>query len=237
MQPQQLPFFKKSIPMIGILAVVSLFSYLFVDESLKLWIQPNSIPGDLKAVFNYLSAFGHGAGCLIAVLLILNFDFERRRGIWLVLGSTILAGTVTAVVKVLVQRSRPFYEVTGAEMTLNEALSNNAMHSFPSGHTATAVSLALALSILYPRAQKLMLSFAAITALQRVVSQSHYVSDVFAGMVVGIVSVHAALFVLKRFNIQFLSPSERSLSKLDFRSFGTKATDVDVNLARMEPHA
>jgi membrane-associated phospholipid phosphatase len=237
MQRPQLPFLMNSLPTIAILAVGSLCSYLFVDESLRSWLQPSSLPGDLKALFNYLSAFGHGAGCLIAILLILNFDFERRRGIWLVLGSTIIAGTVTAIVKVLVQRARPFYEASGADLTINEALSNNAMHSFPSGHTATAFSLALAISILYPRAQKLMLTLAAITALQRVVSQSHYVSDIFAGMVVGILSVHAALFFLQRFQVDFLRPTNRLSTKPAIRSYGMEATQVEGSRARMEPHA
>ncbi len=237
MQAPPLPSLKKSLPTVGILAVASLLSFWFVDQSLRLWIQPNSIPGDLKALFNYLSAFGHGAGCLITILLILNFDFERRRGIWLVLGSTILAGTVTAFVKVLVQRSRPFYEASGAELTLNEALSNNAMHSFPSGHTATAVSLALALSILYPRARKLMFSLAVITGVQRIVSQNHYASDVFAGVIVGILSVHVAIVVLQRFNIDFLQPVEPSLTRFKLRTHGEEAMHVEVGRGRVNPHA
>lgn len=237
MRPPRLPFLMSSRPTVGILALLSVLSYLIVDQSLSAWIQPSSIPGDLKAVFNYLSAFGHGTGCLLAILLILNLDYGRRRGIWLVLGSTIIAGSVTSVVKVLVQRARPFYEATGADVTLNEALSNNAMHSFPSGHTATAFSLALALCILYPRAQKLFLSLAAITAVQRIVSQNHYASDVFAGMVIGILSVHVAMYVLQRLNIDFLPPPRALLSPVKVRTHGTKADHVEVNCAGMEPHA
>ena len=82
MQPKQLPPLKKSLITIGVLAIASLFSFLVVDESLMTNARLESLlPGDLLDVINHIGAFGHGAGCLVAVLLILNFDANGRRGI------------------------------------------------------------------------------------------------------------------------------------------------------------
>jgi membrane-associated phospholipid phosphatase len=54
------------------------------------------------------------------------------------------------------------------------------IQSFPSGHTATAVGLAVGLSAVYPRGWWLFASFAALAATQRIESGAHYVTDTFA---------------------------------------------------------
>ena len=58
---------------------------------------------------------------------------------------------------------------------------NEDMQSFPSGHTATAVGLAIALTMLYPRGWWLFGILAILAATQRIDSQAHYLSDVLAG--------------------------------------------------------
>ena len=55
------------------------------------------------------------------------------------------------------------------------------LHSFPSGHTATAVGLAVGLSFLLPRGRWLFAIFAALAAMQRIESQAHFLSDTLAG--------------------------------------------------------
>ncbi len=58
--------------------------------------------------------------------------------------------------------------------------------SFPSGHTMTAFSIALVLSYFYPGLEG-MLFFAALSiAFSRIVLGMHFLSDVLAGMVLGI---------------------------------------------------
>ncbi len=59
------------------------------------------------------------------------------------------------------------------------------LQSFPSGHTATAVCFAIALSVLYPRGWWLFAILAVAAGAQRMVSQSHYLSDVLVGAALG----------------------------------------------------
>ncbi|MEM7475000.1 MAG: phosphatase PAP2 family protein [Planctomycetota bacterium] len=56
--------------------------------------------------------------------------------------------------------------------------------SFPSGHAATAVGLAIALSILFPRSAPIFGILAVSACLQRMTSGAHYASDVLAGAAV-----------------------------------------------------
>jgi membrane-associated phospholipid phosphatase len=51
------------------------------------------------------------------------------------------------------------------------------LQSFPSGHTATAVGLALALSSLYPGGRRLFALLAVLAASQRVLFDAHFLSD------------------------------------------------------------
>jgi undecaprenyl-diphosphatase len=58
--------------------------------------------------------------------------------------------------------------------------------SFPSGHTMTAFSIALVLSYFYPSLEGVLFFLAISIALSRIVLGMHFLSDVLAGIVLGI---------------------------------------------------
>ena len=58
--------------------------------------------------------------------------------------------------------------------------------SFPSGHTMTAFSIALVISYFYPGLEGPLFFLALSIALSRVVLGMHFVSDVLAGMILGV---------------------------------------------------
>ena len=57
--------------------------------------------------------------------------------------------------------------------------------SFPSGHTITAFSVAVSLSVFYPAAVLGLLFCAASVAVSRIVLGMHFLSDVIAGAAIG----------------------------------------------------
>jgi membrane-associated phospholipid phosphatase len=57
--------------------------------------------------------------------------------------------------------------------------------SFPSAHTATAMGLAIALMVVYPRARWLFCLAPVLVAYQRMDSGAHFLSDVLCGAAVG----------------------------------------------------
>ena len=60
--------------------------------------------------------------------------------------------------------------------------------SFPSGHTTTLFAVITYLTILFPRYIYLWFSIAIIVASSRVLANDHFISDIFAGMIVGTIS-------------------------------------------------
>ena len=157
------------------------------------------IPGDLRRAVTLSEVFAHGFGVLACIAVAVTLD---RRG-WRV-GPRLLigafgAGLLADLGKLQVARVRPKFasgDVTAAADTflaffpwrapdeLGVAL-NNQVRSFPSGHTATAVGLAIVLTSLYPRGRWLFALFAVLAGMQRIESGMHYLSDTLAAAAIG----------------------------------------------------
>lgn len=94
---------------------------------------------------------------------------------------------VGEVLKGVIGRGRPF--VGGVANPFNFApLSwSETYASLPSGHATTAGALAFAVAALWPRLRPVMIAYAAIILLTRLVLLAHHPSDVVAGALLGIV--------------------------------------------------
>ena len=193
----------KTVITVVVLAISGIVCYCCFDNFFVAWRVENSLPGDAKVLLEMISMFGHGVATAFAALLIWNLDPPRRKDIPVVIGATLLAGITATLLKVAVQRPRPFY-ISMVEVDPNggigEAVFNNALQSFPSGHTATAFALAGALTLLYPRGARMFFCFAILVGIQRVVTQNHFPSDVFAGAIIGIVDVSIVGYLVLFFN-------------------------------------
>ena len=104
------------------------------------------------------------------------------------------AGLLADCVKLLVIRTRPGISelATSAQATflgwrplmdlpLAPGQSKSLYQSFPSGHTATAVGLAIGLSLAYPRGRWFFAALAILAASQRIFDGHHFLSDTLAG--------------------------------------------------------
>lgn len=89
----------------------------------------------------------------------------------------VIAAAVFAI-KVTVRRRRPTHERSVATMTLDE-------HSFPSGHAARAIGLAIVLGTLYPYLLPYLIVWAVLVGLARIALGVHYLSDVMVGWGLG----------------------------------------------------
>jgi len=150
--------------------------------------------------------------------LIWSLDRKNKIAIPLVIGSALMAGAISTVIKILVHRPRPFADLTiiSDGVTLSEAFFESILQSFPSGHTSTAFALAMALSLLYRQGKHIFFSFAALAGIQRIISQNHFPSDVIAGALVGVISAQIMLvLVQRRLKINALPPKPRQLTNSD----------------------
>ncbi len=102
----------------------------------------------------------------------------------------LLSTVLTHLLKWVVGRARPY---VGLGARVYSPFSDEVgMASFPSGHTSAAVTIAAVASLFFPRFRAVFWIYAAIVALERLVSRNHYLSDVIAGAGIGLFSVWAA---------------------------------------------
>ena len=144
------------------------------------------VPGDLRSLVELSEVFAHGMGVGIILVTLWVLDRDLRLYIPRVAVLAFLPGIIANVCKLLVARIRP--KALDSNSTAVESfigIPGSAdlweQQSFPSGHTATAFGLAIALSRLYPRGRRLFAVLAALAAAQRVLDDAHFLSDTLVG--------------------------------------------------------
>jgi membrane-associated phospholipid phosphatase len=170
----------------------------FADQPVAAWFNGDHLPGDLGKAIHLSEMFAHGVGVML-VLLGLGFLVPASR--WYlprVAAMAYGAGACTTLVKMFVTRPRPHQllnHVVGSETpwqwhfdwTLQRLTVDDAsLRSFPSGHAATAVGLAIGLALLFPRGRYLFWGIAFMASIQRLQAFAHFTSDVIAGWIIGL---------------------------------------------------
>ena len=89
-------------------------------------------------------------------------------------------------------RQRPYMQHGG--ITLGTAPLD--LYSFPSGHTLHAVAFTLVALAYYPQLAWLLIPFALLVALSRVILGLHYPSDVMAGALIGALLARGSFMIL-----------------------------------------
>ena len=175
---------------------MSLHSILALDARLSEQMRVAEKPGALRAMAVFFAHSGDswfwGAALLLGWLF--SNSAWRKWEIVELIAISLLAALVMAI-KFLVRRKRPEGEWGGIYR-------NTDPHSFPSGHAARSFLIAVIASALSPVWLAILLwAWAPLVALARVAMGVHYVSDVVAGAVVGILSaviflqIHEPLFI------------------------------------------
>lgn len=114
--------------------------------------------------------------------------WRSRAGVFL--GGLLITAVLVVLIKLTIRRQRPvgewgsFYRRTDP-------------HSFPSGHAARSAALAvIALSLGPPWLGLLLLIWAPLVSLARVVLGVHYVSDIVFGVILGLITGALAVSVV-----------------------------------------
>ncbi|MBC8350625.1 MAG: phosphatase PAP2 family protein [Planctomycetes bacterium] len=146
----------------------------------------NDVPGDLRRLVQHSEVFAHGLGVGMIILTLWVLDRDRRQFVPRVACLAFLPGIVANTCKLLVTRHRPRdfdleIPASASFVGIPGNIDLSELQSFPSGHTATAVGLALALSSLYPQGRGLFALLAVLAASQRVLFDAHFASDTLAG--------------------------------------------------------
>ncbi len=139
-------------------------------------------PGRLRTLAAVLAHSGDSWFWLAGLILLwlLGSAYWRQRALALAVGIVVTAALVLTI-KFLVRRRRP-------EGEWGAIYRNTDPHSFPSGHAARAVMLvAMAIGLGPAWFAVLLIIWAPLVSLARVAMGLHYLSDVLAGIALGLV--------------------------------------------------
>ena len=183
-----------------------------LDETIQRYAQKHrsSVSDDVSTVFRQpgepLFYAGISVGTFGVGVIARNADIRRAGG--RMMASVALAGIVMAGGKRLIGRSRP-NEDAGAFVfhpftSLRDSAGIQTRGSMPSGHTAAAFALAttVATDVDNPIVDGLVYTFAAGTGFSRISDNRHWLSDVLAGMAVGITSAKLVSGQWRVFNLR-----------------------------------
>ena len=150
--------------------------------------------------FNYVTYLGDG---LLWIPLFLYVLIYKRDFFIAVLSALIICTIITHVFKrvIFVDEPRPLRLLENLARAVPLVKHNNYVNSFPSGHTSTAFTFALLLAYII-RKNFAIYAFpivAFIVGYSRVYLAQHFVTDVLAGMITGIISSYFALVIYEHF--------------------------------------
>ena len=118
----------------------------------------------------------------VALFLLLRDKTNQRAKIFFFIAATMVSTRlVVRLLKMLFERNRPFVYIN--DPSVNDFFGAGS-DSFPSGHAANYFSFFLPLTVLFPRYTWALLIIPIIVAMQRVIVNEHYLSDVLAGVLI-----------------------------------------------------
>ncbi len=197
---------------IAILVLFIIFSYFFLDKKVAEYFLAN-IP-TYELIGDYVSIIGESHWYIGTGLLgFLFFKYYKKNKLYeqrflFLLYINLFSGIISLLLKWLFSRIRPWglrpghdefgflafqnWDISFLEKmkyhftTLAE--SPTTYSSFPSGHTTTVFAVITYLSILFPKYIYLWLVIAVVVASSRILANDHFISDLFAGAIVGTIS-------------------------------------------------
>lgn len=156
--------------------------FIFIKQNLQNYLFMYLIDNSMDIIGNggYQALF-----CLF--LLILGKYLKKKNlfysGKYGLIG-LVTSGAIVQTLKHLIGRARPGFNE--AYLFLGPNLKDG-FDSFPSGHTIGAFTIAVVFSNVYPRIGFLLYGIASFIGLWRLYDNSHFLSDVFTGALLGII--------------------------------------------------
>ena len=165
---------------------------LCLDRSIAQWVAAHHPIDKHAALIVILKLPGVYWTTLTIAALLFAFHPQRLRAAALPLISGAIGGLAYLLIKWIVGRRRPIIIITPFHFEPFiggfKGLFRQPGLCFPSGHASLSLATALSLSILLPRWRWVWLAIAFAVAVERILENAHYLSDVVAGLGVGMLS-------------------------------------------------
>ncbi len=177
---------------------------LHLDTALFLLIDNNFHFSLLNDNMRAVTDLGNGWVVYWLVLLYVYY-YNRQKfkeSFFLLFLTQIVPGIIDIIIKKAVNRPRPVVAlhslIEEGKVHVNVLGRHLTENSFPSGHTVTAFSIAVALSYMFPEHKKVFYILAYVVAFSRVYDGEHYPLDVIAGGIIGYLFAKITLVLYKK---------------------------------------
>ncbi len=154
--------------------------------------------------FKYITHLGHG---LWLLPLAFYFFLKNKDALYITIFSSVFLLIFVNLLKRTIYSQRPklYFKdtfITYYDFHFVQGVDLHSIHSFPSGHTATAFTIFF-LATLFISNRKIFIQIlffilAFLVAYSRLYLSQHFLIDVLAGSFIGIFSVIAGIFVFKK---------------------------------------
>lgn len=177
-----------------------------MDYSILSWI--NETFGSSKAVAviaRILSFIGSKWGMIALVAILLCFKKTRKLGVYVMVAGGLTAFVNSFIIKPIIQRDRPF--VTYPELENMCVLAGEEFpdgFSMASGHSATAMAVAVAIIFFSKKWGGVAMLMAVLIGLSRLVLCVHYPTDVLTGWLLG-AALSVGLHYLTKIGLEFIN--------------------------------
>lgn len=187
--------------LVGVVVILGALAFIDVSASRGAIAWPDA----WRAPFFFITDYGLSDWILIpslVLMILLRLAMFPLRGVWqqacgeLAMISAFIfvgvgaPGLMTNLFKRLVGRGRPSeFEAAGA-FSFQNFVNDWTFQSFPSGHSATAVATAFVIGFMWPALFPVLLVIGIVVSISRVPVGAHYPTDVFAGIVIGMLGAY-----------------------------------------------
>lgn len=183
----------KNASVITGLAILILFcatSYVWLDRPIIeffLLLRESAVYQTFKIVTRLGESQWYLFGGLFLWLFYRKNDTRIAGGGLLLLSSVALSGIAANILKSFLGRARPRLYIHEQIYGFDFFHIDYVWLSFPSGHSATALGAASALALIFPRFKLFFYAIGITVAASRIILTQHWLSDVIAGSVLGLV--------------------------------------------------
>lgn len=169
-----------------------------VDVPVARWFSHNQFPNEVADALNISVLYAHGSGIFLILVSVILLAPRQRWHVPRLAALAMGASAVATLTKMFVLRPRPntanldlasydFAWIWSFDWTLSQvATFETSTRSFPSAYLATATALTVGLWVVFPRGRWLFTAICAGTMLQRLHSNTHFLSDLFGSAAVGL---------------------------------------------------